>query len=62
VTHNFAQNAFLIYTGFSASNGGHFPVYSTTFLLFLSESLMHIFAKFAFLTHIFAEVADLYVK
>jgi hypothetical protein len=59
VTHNFAQNAFLIYTGFSASNGGHFPVYSTTFLPFLTESLTHIFAKFAFLTHIFAEVADL---
>jgi hypothetical protein len=62
VTHNFAQNVFLIYTGFSASNGGHFPVYSTTLLPFLSERLTHIFAKFAFLTHIFAEVADLCVK
>jgi hypothetical protein len=37
-------------------------VYSTTFLPFLSESSTHIFAKFAFLTHIFAEVADLCVK
>src|SRR5215813_3475897 len=37
VTHNFAQNAFLIYTGFSASNGGHFPVYSTTFLPFFER-------------------------
>src|SRR5215472_19225855 len=40
VTHNFAQNAFLIYTGFSASNGGHFPVYSTTFLPWHWFSLM----------------------
>src|SRR5215831_5211050 len=37
VTHNFAQNAFLIYAGFSASNGGHFPVYSTTFLPFFER-------------------------
>src|SRR5215813_9511832 len=37
VTHNFAQNAFLIYTGFSASNGGHFLVYSTSFLPFFER-------------------------
>jgi len=37
MNHNFAQNAFLIYTGFSASNGGHFPVYSTTFLPFFER-------------------------
>src|SRR5215471_16652845 len=35
--HNLAQNAFLIYTGFSASNGGHFSVYSTTFLPFFER-------------------------
>src|SRR5262249_8751838 len=29
--------AFLIYTGFSASNGGHFSVYSTTFLPFFER-------------------------
>jgi hypothetical protein len=34
---DFAQNAFLIYAGFSASNGGHFPVYSTTFLPFFER-------------------------
>src|SRR5690348_10722943 len=38
MTHNFAQNAFLIYTGFSASNSGHFPVYSTTFLPFFERN------------------------
>ena len=37
MTHNFAQNSFLIYTGFSASNGGHFPAYSTTFLPFFER-------------------------
>src|SRR5215831_8433028 len=37
MTHNLAQNAFLIYTGFSASNGGHFSVYSTTFLPFFER-------------------------
>src|SRR5215471_15809414 len=37
VTHNFAQNAFLIYAGFSASNGGHFPVYSAAFLPFFER-------------------------
>src|SRR5215831_19977030 len=35
--HNLAQNAFLIYTGFSASNGGQFSVYSTTFLPFFER-------------------------
>jgi hypothetical protein len=39
VTHNFAQNAFLIYTGFSASNGGHFPHIPPPFCRFLSEIL-----------------------
>jgi len=37
VTHKIAQNAFLIYTGFSASNGGHFFAYSTTFLPFFER-------------------------
>src|SRR5262252_8436697 len=37
MTHNLAQNAFLIYTGFSASNGVHFPVCSTTFLPFFER-------------------------
>src|SRR5215471_7161910 len=37
MTHNLAQNAFLIYTGFSASNGGHFSVYSATFLPFFER-------------------------
>src|SRR5262249_33041425 len=37
MTHNLAQNAFLIYIGFSASNGGHFSVYSTTFLPFFER-------------------------
>src|SRR5262245_8208480 len=39
MTHNLAQNSFLIYTGFSASNGGHFSVYSTTFLPFFERKL-----------------------
>jgi hypothetical protein len=32
------------------------------FCRFLSENVTHNFAKFALLTHIFAEVADLCVK
>jgi hypothetical protein len=41
---------------------GIFPCIPPPFCRFLSESLTHIFTKFAFLTHIFAEVADLCVK
>jgi hypothetical protein len=41
---------------------GIFPCIPPPFLPFLSESLTHIFAKFALVTHIFAEVADLCVK
>jgi hypothetical protein len=62
VTHNFAQNAFLIYTGFSASNTGNFSRIPPPFCRLLSESLTHNFAKFALVTHNFAEVADLCVK
>jgi hypothetical protein len=50
VTHIFAQNVFLIHTGFSASNGGHFPRIPPPFCRFLSESLTHNFAKFALVT------------
>src|SRR5262245_38042048 len=32
-----SNKSLLIYAGFSASNGGHFPVYSTTFLPFFER-------------------------
>jgi hypothetical protein len=42
---------------------GAFCAYSVAFFAtFLRENLTHIFANFALLTHIFAEVADLCVK